>query len=311
MKNPLISVIMPVYNAEKYLEESIQSILNQTFTDFEFIIINDGSKDKSLEIIKRYQKKDKRIILLNNKVNLKLQRSLNKGLSIAKGKYIARMDADDISLPERFSIQFEFLEKHPSVFLVGGSVIVISEKGNKIGMFKKYTNFKKLKRKLSSSNPFIHPSVLFRNTKEFSYREKFVCSEDYDIYLRMLSSGKIILNLPNVLVKYRISNTSFVSTMPHQQFYFDKAREFYLQRIKYGRDDYENLKPPSYEQKQMNFEKLNLGIKIFAEFQDNNPKVRESIKTYFKKYGYDNRIGLYYLLSFLPYSFVEYLITIF
>jgi len=299
MKKPTISVIMPVYNAEKFLDESIQSIINQTFRDFEFIIINDSSKDNSLKIIKSHN--DYRIKLINNKKNLGLQKSLNKGLKIAKGKYITRMDADDISLPNRFRIQLNFLEKNPSIFLIGSSVVVIDEKENKIGIFRKYDNFKKLKKKLLRSNTIIHPSIMFRNTRKIFYREKFKSSEDYDLYLRILSSGKRITNLPNFLLKYRISKYSFVSTMPNQEFFFQKAKEFYWQRIKKGVDDYENLIPPLREQKNSNFDKVNLYTKILVEFQDNQmKKVRKDIKKFFKEFGINRILIIYYVLSFVP-----------
>ena len=118
-KSPLISVLMPVYNSEKYVAEAIESILCQTYKDFEFIIINDASTDSSLKIIAKYAKQDKRIKLINNKKNVKISASLNKGLSIAKGKYIARMDSDDISLPSRFELQTKFLADNPAVGIVG------------------------------------------------------------------------------------------------------------------------------------------------------------------------------------------------
>src|SRR5688500_15226048 len=118
---PAISVVMSAYNSDKYIAKAIESILNQTFKDFEFIIINDGSKDESLKIIKRYGKKDKRIVLIDNKKNLGLIKSLNKGLKIAKGKYIARMDSDDIAMPQRFKIQLDYLDKNRNIFLVGTS----------------------------------------------------------------------------------------------------------------------------------------------------------------------------------------------
>lgn len=302
---PLISVVMPAYNAEKFLEESISSILNQTFNNFEFIIVNDGSKDKTKKIINSYKKKDKRIILLNNPRNLGLQVSLNKALKNARGKYIARMDADDISLPKRFEIQVEFLEKNKDIFLVGGSAIVINEKGEKMGCLIKGDNARRIKKKLLKSNPLIHPSIMFRNSQEY-YREKFVCSEDYDLYLRLLSKRKKIVNIPQFLVKYRISKNSFVSTMPYQDFYFSKAKEFYFQREKYNKDNYENLTPPSTPPNKIDFEKLNLRTKIIVKLQDNQMKdTRKEIKNYFTVYGFDKTFFLYYLLSLLPYSLIK------
>lgn len=305
--SPLISVIMPAYNAEKLIEESIKSILNQTFDNFEFIIINDGSKDNTKKIINLYRKKDKRIVLVDNKKNLGLQVSLNRGLEKARGRYIARMDADDVSLPNRFEIEFNYLEKNKDIFLIGGSAIVINEEGERMGCLLKWGNFKKIKKKLMHSNPIVHPSIMFRNSGDFLYHQKFVCSEDYDLYLRMLSKGKKIENIPDILIKYRISKNSFVSTMPHQLFYFNKAKEFYLQREKYGKDNYEKLIPPSTEPDKINFNKLNSRTKIIVKFQDNQmSEVRREIKNYFKKYGFEKTFFIYYFLSFLPISIIKF-----
>jgi glycosyltransferase involved in cell wall biosynthesis len=312
MKKPLISVVMPVYNAERYLNDSIQSILNQTFKDFEFIIINDGSTDHSKKILEKFKKEDKRIVLINNTKNLGLQKTLNRGLKIAKGRYIARMDADDISLPNRLGIQFSYLEKNKDIFLIGGSAIVIDEEGEKIGSLLKGNNPKKIQKKLLKYNPFVHPSIMFRNTKEFFYREKFICSEDYDLYLRMISNKKLIVNIPDFLIRYRITKNSFVSTMPHQLFYLNKAKEFYWQRKKYGKDNYENIKPPLENKKQMPFDKLSSRTKILVKFQDNQMReTRKEIKNYFNNYGFDKSFAIYYVLSFLPYRLINILREIF
>src|SRR3989337_2996755 len=125
-----VSVIMSVYNGERHLRESVDSILNQTFQDFEFIIINDGSKDQSKYILESY--KDERIKLIHNK-NMGLTKSLNIGISIAKGKYIARQDADDISEPERLKTQYDFMEANPGLGLIGSQFEVIKENGEIAG----------------------------------------------------------------------------------------------------------------------------------------------------------------------------------
>lgn len=130
---PRVSVIMSVYNSEKYLEDSIKSILNQSFKDFEFIIVNDCSNDNSLKIINKYKENDVRIRLINNSKKINLANSLNKCLKVAKGKYIARMDADDISIKNRLEIQYNFMEENEDIFLCGGSAIVINEYGKKKG----------------------------------------------------------------------------------------------------------------------------------------------------------------------------------
>ncbi len=115
--NPKVTVLMPVYNAEKYLKTAIESILKQTFSDFELLIINDGSTDGSEEIIRSFN--DKRIRLFNNEQNLGIIKTLNKGLNLAKGEYIIRMDADDISLPDRLELQVKYMEENPGIGISG------------------------------------------------------------------------------------------------------------------------------------------------------------------------------------------------
>ncbi|HGF9542707.1 TPA: glycosyltransferase family 2 protein, partial [Acinetobacter baumannii] len=128
----LVSVVLPAYNAELYLKEAIDSVLSQTFTDFELIILNDGSIDRTEEIILSYN--DSRIVYVKNEKNLGLIGTLNKGINLAKGKYIARMDADDICLPERFKKQVDFLEKNNEIDLIGTNAIKINNNGDRIGV---------------------------------------------------------------------------------------------------------------------------------------------------------------------------------
>jgi glycosyltransferase involved in cell wall biosynthesis len=299
-KIPNISVVIPTYNTEKFIEETLDSIRNQSFNDFEVIIVDNGSTDNTLNILNKYKRMDKRFIIKTLPKPDGI-RAANLGLSIARGKYIVKMDGDDICLPDKFKIQFNYLEQHPEIFLVGNSAIVINEKGDKIGVFRKYNNYKRIGRKLLKSNPFVHSSIMYRNIKGLFYREKFSISEEYDMYLRLLSSGKNLTNLPDFLTKYRIRGNSLVSTKTNQIFFFKKAKEFYLQRKKYGKDDYENLRPPLQDQKQQPFEKLSLQIRIFAELQDNQSKnVRRNLNIYFKKYGVNIQMILYYILSFFP-----------
>ena len=132
-KAPLISVIMPAYNAEKYIGEAIESILNQTLKDFELIIVNDASTDSTGNIIKSYAEKDSRIVVLVNENNLNIAGSLNRGISVAKGTFIARMDADDIALPERLEMQAKVMSENPQVAVVGNDIQLINESGVVIG----------------------------------------------------------------------------------------------------------------------------------------------------------------------------------
>ena len=204
-----ITILMSVYNGEKYLREAMESILNQSFKDFEFLIINDGSTDKSEAIIKSY--KDPRIRLVNNEKNEGLIFSLNKGLELARGNYIARMDYDDISSPERLKRQYNYLEKNPDIALIGSLSELIDKNGNKIGQrIKLPLDYYSIKFYLFANNPLMHSSVFFRKKiiKEVGgYDEKYKHAEDYELYSRIVKKYRII-NLPEILIKFRIHEES-------------------------------------------------------------------------------------------------------
>lgn len=200
MTNPQISVIMPAYNAEKYVAEAINSILAQTFTDFEFIIINDASTDSTKNIIESFQ--DPRIKLINNEQNKCVAKSLNIGISAAKGKYIARMDADDISLPERFQTQFNFMEKNPDIDICGSWIETFGE--NKY-VIKVPENNNDIKDELFFSCSMLHPTVIFKRDLSLQYSSDFPRAEDYDLWCRKINELKFA-NIPKVLLHYRIHN---------------------------------------------------------------------------------------------------------
>lgn len=212
-ERPSISVLMSVYNGERYLAEAIESIQNQTFRDFEFIIINDGSRDGSLAIIKSYMVEDDRIILLSSE-NRGLPASLNDGLRLAKGKYIARMDADDISLPERFSVQYSYLENNPTIDVLGTNAFQIDVNGRLEKRYfflpKKFfvaTKDKSLKSNLLFSSCFIHPTVMIRRSSltalRVFYDPRFKVSQDYELWCR-LARYSTFENLRTPLLKYRV-----------------------------------------------------------------------------------------------------------
>ena len=211
MNAPTISVIMPVYNAEKYVAEAIESILNQTFKDFEFIIINDCSKDKSLEVIKIYT--DNRIRIINNESNKKLSYSLNLGICEAKGKYIARMDADDISLPDRFKTQFEFMERNPKTDICGGNIIEFSDNIERKIIYPKDYDEIKVFMCLGLCS-IAHPTVFARKNvfidNGFYYKEGIV-HEDIELWFRMLQEGIIFSNIDSLLLKYRKNNPNQIT----------------------------------------------------------------------------------------------------
>ena len=198
--NPKISVVMSVYNGERYLKEAIDSILNQTFTDFEFLIVNDGSTDASLEIIQSCQ--DERIRLINNEQNIGLTKSLNKAMSQARGEYIARQDADDISLPNRFEEQIKYFDQHPEVALLGTSVYKIDEQGKVVG---RITVPAKPGGNLLKANQFSHGSTMFKREvvdRLGGYDELFRYCQDYEFWGR-IAKHYTVRNLTQPLYKLR------------------------------------------------------------------------------------------------------------
>ena len=205
-QNPLISVIMPVYNGEKYLREAIDSILNQTYTNFEFIILNDGSTDRTEEIILSYD--DSRIVYVKNEENLQIVKTLNKGIALAKGKYIARMDADDISLSERFEKQIYFMEQNSEVDICGTWIQMF---GGKDIHWKPPTTHDDIKVELLFGSGLAHPTVMGRRSffVENKYKEKFEKAEDYALWVETIDKYHFI-NIPEFLLLYR-THTSQIS----------------------------------------------------------------------------------------------------
>lgn len=203
---------MPVHNGKYFLQESIESILKQSFSHFEFIIIDDASNDGSFDLIKKF--KDKRIQVLRNK-NLKgVATSLNRGLSMAKGIYIARMDADDRAKSTRLEEQINFLENNRDIYLVGSWAEKITVTGKKIGTIKVPITDREIHKEIFRQNTFIHPSVLFRKKilkTTGMYKEEFEGAEDYDFFLRIVANFKTA-NIPKFLHFQRISRTSVSST---------------------------------------------------------------------------------------------------
>ena len=198
--NPKISVVMSVWNGEKYLREAIESILNQTFTDFEFLIVNDGSTDSSFEIIQGYQ--DERIWVINNEKNIGLTKSLNKAIKQARGEYIARQDADDVSLPDRFEQQVEYFEEHPEVALLGTSAYKIDEQGKVLG---RVIVPAKPGGNLLKGNQFNHGSTMLKREavdRLGGYNELFRYVQDYELWLRMAKHYGVS-NLTQILYKLR------------------------------------------------------------------------------------------------------------
>ena len=208
---PKISVIMPNYNAWKYISEAIQSVLDQTFGDFEFIIIDDCSTDNSWEIIQNFAKKDSRIIALRNEKNLTVCRTANRALDMARGEFIARLDSDDVSLPERLSRQLDFLKKNPEYILCGSNFQFIDQNG-KIGKMRKLpeTN-EEIQHSFLIKNPIAQSTVMIRASMlgALRYDENFEVAEDLEFWMRLGILYKMY-NLQKILVQYRIHGKNSV-----------------------------------------------------------------------------------------------------
>ncbi len=199
---PTISVIMSVYNGERYLRQAIDSILTQTYEDFEFIIINDGSTDSTVEILRSYTDPRLRII---EQENIGLTRSLNRGVALAKGKYIARMDADDLSMPERFARQVAFLDAHPEIGMVGTSGLIQNETRGVGWEYPVHILDEDIRHNLIKGNQFVHTSVMLRKVVLQSlggYDETYPYIQDYELWVRLAALTRLA-NLPDVLVIHR------------------------------------------------------------------------------------------------------------
>ena len=205
---PEISVLMPIFNAGRFLKEAVDSILNQTFSNFELLILDDGSTDKSLDIISSFT--DNRIHVFSDNKNKGIVHQLNKGLHHAKAPLIARMDADDIAMPNRLKIQKDLLDDNTDIEMVASSVEIINEKNEIQKVIHQPSkqadilfSFCRMK------NPFYHPSVMYRkrSVKEAGgYRDKYLHMEDFDLWFRLYRKGIQMSNIEKVLLQYRVHN---------------------------------------------------------------------------------------------------------
>lgn len=212
-----VSVILPVYNAAPFLKEAIDSIVNQIYTDWELIIINDGSTDSSEEIILDYT--DTRFRYYKNDANIGLIATLNKAIALSSGEYIARMDADDISLPDRFTKQVQFLDRNREYAICGTFARIIDIKGNVTGKIVHVTDNDYLKINLLFSVPFIHPDIMIRKNmldEDRIFDKEYLHAEDYDLWARIARKHKIA-NIPQFLFKYRWHGSNVSITNSEKQ----------------------------------------------------------------------------------------------
>lgn len=226
---PTVSIVMPVYNTAPFLRQAIDSILQQTFDDFEFIIISDGSTDGSDEIVKSYT--DNRIKYERNDMNTGLVNTLNKGVKFANGKYIARMDGDDIALPQRLEKQYNYMRAHPEVDLLATVVQLIDEKGTDIGFWtedKNHVSAEQIQKFMPVNNCIAHPTVMAKGEvfRQYAYDADQKQAEDYDLWLRMLADRRQFHKLEDITVLHRILPKSFTRSQ-------QRNISFKLARTKY------------------------------------------------------------------------------
>lgn len=201
---PTVSILLSAYNAERFLEEALESLLGQRFRNFECIAVNDGSSDGTAEMLDRAAARDHRFRIVHQR-NSGLIASLNAAAALAQGKYLARMDADDISLPERLQRQVDFLDTHPKIALLGGAVEFIDSSGKSLGHSSSPTEHEEIFVDLLDRNPFWHPTVMMRREAFFAcggYRN-VLAAEDYDLWLRMAERFELA-NLSDEIVRYRV-----------------------------------------------------------------------------------------------------------
>lgn len=201
VKTPAISIIMPIFNVGGYLESAIASILSQTFTNFELLCLNDSSTDNSLDVIKSFH--DSRIIPIENEQNLGISKTLNKGIKLSRGDYIARMDSDDISLSCRLQKQYDFMQANADVGVCGSYVKTIGPLINRVYKFPQ--THEQIACDMLLRCPFAHPSVMFRKSVLLQHQAFYAedhKAEDYELYSRLVTKTKMH-NLPEVLLRYR------------------------------------------------------------------------------------------------------------
>ncbi len=292
MKKPLLSVIMSVYNAELYLQKSISSILEQTVDDFEFIIINDASTDGSLNIIHSFS--DDRIRLVEKEKNKGFKgfvENLNLGLDKAKGKYIARMDADDIAYSTRFEKQINFLEHNPHIFMLGSSMDLIDKSDNFIKKLSAVKGHQSIVKRFNYDNPMYHPALMYRRT-EVRYRNVFRGCEDFDFHLQHLSKGLKFENLDDSLLKYRILENS-ISRSDHKMsklIALECARDsFVLRRKSNINSDFDVEAKFNFRNSQLTEEERRYNLNVALRY--NSPMYSELLD--------------FYQLNFLIYNFFK------
>src|SRR5688572_17864263 len=235
---PLVSAIMSVYNGDQWLRQAVDSIIHQTYKNWEFIIIDDASNPATQNILDQYTN-DKRFKIIRQSTQQGLTKNLNTAIDLCTGDLIARMDADDISLPARFEKQVLYLLSNPSVSAVASYIDLIDETGKQTGTWsddRKATSWPDIKAVLPWKNCIAHPTIMIRKTilREYRYNEEQIHSQDWDLWLRLAADGKIIEKIPEPLLLYRIHPGS-VTNQSNKKISFLKRHESYRKYLRHSK----------------------------------------------------------------------------
>jgi hypothetical protein len=217
--DPSVSVLMSVHNGGSFLQEALESILHQTFTRFELVCIDDGSTDGSGTLLDTFARKDPRMIVVHQQ-NVGLTRSLNRGLGLARGGFVARMDADDISEPMRIQAQLEYLTQHPEIGVLGTCQTVINNQGHTLSEHQRFSDPTIVRWEMSHNCSVAHSSVMFRRELVVAaggYNPNFQYAQDYELWTRLLMKGAEIASLPQHLLKYRVTGRNVFLTKQDKQ----------------------------------------------------------------------------------------------
>lgn len=317
---PKVSVVMLVYNGEKYIKEAIESILNQTFRDFELLIINDGSTDNSIGIINEF--KDSRIRILHNEGNKGLVYSRNMSVSVAKGEFIAVMDCDDISQKKRLEKQLNFLEENPEFAVVGSLVQSINKEGKPIGeAWSLYASPEKIKAIMLFRNFIANPASMIRKEilRQNSYENLYPPAEDYALWVRIIENYKV-WNIPEILLYYRVHDLNISSLRIAQRFEAEK---------KLIRRQLEQLLPVFSEEELILHHSISVeGVKFsrnqinqlklwLSKLEQANSKINKYNPQYFKEVlaeefyiackGHSSHLGFWIIYKFYTSLYLKYI----
>jgi glycosyltransferase involved in cell wall biosynthesis len=243
---PKVSIVMPAFNSARWLTQAISSMTNQSIADFELIIVNDGSSDETETLIADAMRCDARVRGFYHQ-HAGIAVTLNRGLDLARGRFVARMDADDVAHPDRLETQMAFLEQHPDVVAVGSWAHLIDERGCKTGELRPATNPAMIARVLAKQNPLVHSSMMFPTEvarRLGGYRKALEGAEDYDLWLRMSECGQLA-NLPTFLMDLRVHATSSSAVGASKQMLAARLARIAAAERRAGRTDFIDRKAPA------------------------------------------------------------------